>query len=311
MNYDKIGIFIQKKRKEKKLTQTQLAEKIGVTDKAISKWERGHGFPDVSILEILSNELGCSVLELLKGREIENEMIPITEANDYVRGSMQISREVTKNRFVSIINKVIATSIVFLVILLTYLNINQLIYINRKNTIKINATDNKDVSDKEKIIEKNLKIIKDNRGKFSNDDHSFIYARLVSMFDSMKNRKLYKYVRNREDIVYSVNDIIILSEGEIRFSEINLTTRLKEYVDNAMIEHYQEMVNNEWAASLLLVNNLSTYTSYQYRLTYGNNNCVYGSGNDDINSLIYNMRYDISRLVYLTELVMEVGEIYE
>ena len=41
MNYDKIGSFIQQKRKDKNLTQKQLAEKIGVTDRAISKWERG------------------------------------------------------------------------------------------------------------------------------------------------------------------------------------------------------------------------------------------------------------------------------
>lgn len=57
MNYDKIGSFIQQKRKDKGLTQKQLAEKLGVTDRAISKWERGQGCPDVSILEILSKEL--------------------------------------------------------------------------------------------------------------------------------------------------------------------------------------------------------------------------------------------------------------
>ena len=96
MNYDKIGSFIQQKRKDKGRTQKQLAEKLGVTDRAISKWERGQGCPDVSILEILSKELGCSILELLKGREIENEVIPVTEADDYVRDSMNISKQITK-----------------------------------------------------------------------------------------------------------------------------------------------------------------------------------------------------------------------
>lgn len=311
MNYDKIGSFIQQKRKEKNLTQKQLAEKIGLTDRAISKWERGQGCPDVSILEILSNELGCSVLELLKGREIENEVIPITEADDYVKGSMQISSEIAKNKIISMINKIIVTSIIFTVLLLTYLNINQLIYISRKNTMKIDLADSKYIEEKEEIIEKNLKIISNNQGKFSKDDHSFIYTRLITMFDSLKNRKLYKYVRTKEDIVYTVNDIIILSEGEIRYSEINLTNTLKEYVDNDMIAHYQEMVINNWTASLLYVNNLSTYTSYQYRLYYGDDNYIYNSGNDDIKSLIYNMKSEISRLAYLTEVVMEVGEIHE
>ena len=67
MNYEKIGEFIALKRKEKNLTQKDLAKKIGVTDKAVSRWERGIGCPDVSILEILSKELDVFVLELLKG----------------------------------------------------------------------------------------------------------------------------------------------------------------------------------------------------------------------------------------------------
>ena len=113
MNYDKIGSFIQQKRKDKGLTQKQLAEKLGVTDRAISKWERGQGCPDVSILEILSKEFGCSILELLKGREIENEVIPVTEADDYVRGSMNISKQITKEKVISIINKIIVIYIVY------------------------------------------------------------------------------------------------------------------------------------------------------------------------------------------------------
>ena len=49
MNYEKIGEFISSKRKEKNMTQSDLAKKLGVTDKAVSKWERGLGCPDVSL----------------------------------------------------------------------------------------------------------------------------------------------------------------------------------------------------------------------------------------------------------------------
>ena len=101
MNYDKIGKFIQEKRKEKNLTQKELAEKLGVTDRAVSKWERGVGCPDVSILEILSKELDCSILEILKGRKIENEIIKVTEADDYVKDSMNISKQITKEKVIS------------------------------------------------------------------------------------------------------------------------------------------------------------------------------------------------------------------
>ena len=103
MNYDKIGEFIASKRKEKNMTQSDLAKKLGVTDKAVSKWERGLGCPDVSILELLSKELDVSILELLKGREIENEVIKVTEADDYIKESFTVSKEMTKKKISKIL----------------------------------------------------------------------------------------------------------------------------------------------------------------------------------------------------------------
>lgn len=68
-----IGEFIKKQRTVKNLTQKQLAEKLGVTDKAISRWETGKGVPDVSLLIPLSNALEVSVHEILLGEKIEEE----------------------------------------------------------------------------------------------------------------------------------------------------------------------------------------------------------------------------------------------
>lgn len=68
-----IGEFIKKQRTVKNLTQKQLAEKLGVTDKAISRWETGKGIPDVSLLIPLSNALEVSVHEILLGEKIEEE----------------------------------------------------------------------------------------------------------------------------------------------------------------------------------------------------------------------------------------------
>lgn len=58
MNQEKIGKFILKLRKEKNMTQKELANKIGVTDRAISKWENGRGLPDLSLMKPLCDELG-------------------------------------------------------------------------------------------------------------------------------------------------------------------------------------------------------------------------------------------------------------
>ena len=71
MNAEKTGEFIAKIRGELGLTQRELADRIGVTDKAVSKWETGRGVPDVGILEILAGELGVSVTELMNGEKLD------------------------------------------------------------------------------------------------------------------------------------------------------------------------------------------------------------------------------------------------
>ncbi len=75
MDQIKIGKFITNLRKEKNLTQNELAEKLGITDRAISKWENGRGLPEISLLKPLCDELGISVNELLSGERIEKENI--------------------------------------------------------------------------------------------------------------------------------------------------------------------------------------------------------------------------------------------
>lgn len=69
MDLEKIGNFIAKCRKEKNLTQNQLAEKLCVTDKAVSKWECGKGLPDISIMMDLCNLLGINIIDLLTGEK--------------------------------------------------------------------------------------------------------------------------------------------------------------------------------------------------------------------------------------------------
>ncbi len=71
MNQIKIGRFIAECRKKTNLTQMQLAEKLGITDKAISKWERGMAMPDTSIMLQLCDILGISVNELLSGEKLD------------------------------------------------------------------------------------------------------------------------------------------------------------------------------------------------------------------------------------------------
>ena len=82
MNQMKIGKFIASMRKEQGLSQKQLAERIGVTDKTISKWETGNRLPDASILLKLSQELHIDVNELLAGEAFSSKEF---SAEEYVK----------------------------------------------------------------------------------------------------------------------------------------------------------------------------------------------------------------------------------
>ena len=73
MDQIKIGKFIADERKRKGYTQKQLSEKLEISDKTISKWERGNGFPEVSLLLPLCNELEITVNELLSGERVSEE----------------------------------------------------------------------------------------------------------------------------------------------------------------------------------------------------------------------------------------------
>ena len=93
------GTFLQTRRKELGLTQSQLGEKLGVTDKAISRWERGVGFPDISLLEPLAQALDVSVTELMRSERLEQEAIPAQTADEAVIQTVDLAQEQSRNRF--------------------------------------------------------------------------------------------------------------------------------------------------------------------------------------------------------------------
>ena len=313
MNYDKIGKFIQEKRKEKNLTQKALAEKLGVTDRAVSKWERGIGCPDVSILEILSKELDCSILEILKGRKIENEIIKVTEADDYVKDSMNISKQTTKEKIISYINKVLVTTIIFIVLLLSYLNIVQIKYLNTEYQYKTEYYENKKIQESINTLEKNINIIKNNQGKYSNEDYQKITSQLENMDKIIKSSKIYDYISNRKEITYTLNDLIKFNDlYELMSEHYELTRILEKYTDSSKMETYRNFISNVEILSNYQTTNMELYETFLYKLNpFERESKFYHIENRYIRNIILRARKEISELTFLTELVIEVGEIHE
>lgn len=92
MDIIKTGNFIKELRTEKCLTQKELSEKLNVSTAAVSKWENGKGFPDISILEQLSSELGVSITELIKGERTEENI----ESDSVAKEIIEISKKEMK-----------------------------------------------------------------------------------------------------------------------------------------------------------------------------------------------------------------------
>ncbi|MBR4993172.1 MAG: helix-turn-helix transcriptional regulator, partial [Lachnospiraceae bacterium] len=75
MNQYVTGASIKELRERKKMTQFQFADILGVSDKAVSKWETGKGYPDITMLEPIAKALGVSLTELISGTQIQNKNV--------------------------------------------------------------------------------------------------------------------------------------------------------------------------------------------------------------------------------------------
>lgn len=93
MDAEKLGAFIAENRKANGMTQADLAMKLRVTDKAVSRWERGIGFPDINTIEPLAHALGVSVLEIMKSEKMEHNHYSDVEAVEMMKSAVEIEKE--------------------------------------------------------------------------------------------------------------------------------------------------------------------------------------------------------------------------
>lgn len=92
MDAQKMGSFIAQRRKELGLTQNELAQKLHVTDKAVSRWERGVGLPDINILEPLAQALSVNLIELVQAKSSQQDTISVLEAEMIISDTIALSR---------------------------------------------------------------------------------------------------------------------------------------------------------------------------------------------------------------------------
>lgn len=153
MNQERIGKFIRELRKDKGITQQELAKKLGVTDKAISKWENGRCLMDISFLKPLSEILEVSIVELLSGEKIKKEDINKSSINVVEKTLSYADEKIKKNK----IRWSIIITLCVIIFILSTIGLYKLVLIS---IYKVEPPENYEQVIKGLSLDKELKIYK-------------------------------------------------------------------------------------------------------------------------------------------------------
>lgn len=290
MDYEKIGKFIATSRKKQGLTQKELANLLNITDRAVSKWERGKGCPDVSLLEELSKILNVSIIELLKGEKINNREKIKKEELLY---SMNYVKNIDKNKINNTINIVIITLISIIILLLLFNNLKISMLFNYKYYPNIMFVDNKNIFEE---LETKINLINNNQEKYKFQE----LEQIISIINKYKDEDRITY----EKEYYTYNDIkkIILRDD---FNDISKVLKLTIYNKfnnitwNNDIEYFIDSYYEDGNIIKNFINN-----SYKYDYIYNKEENI---GNE-LKSLIY-YKYYVHSIIL--EDIINGGEINE
>lgn len=195
MTPEEIGSRIKEARKNKKMTQADLAEKLFVSDKAVSKWERGICFPDLSLLIPLAEELDISLYELLKGEKIEENKIDETLKEAIILSNNEIKKN--KKNLSAIFMTIIIAILIVLLPIIAILN-------NHKEKLELQAM----IEEDNRYTMYTISDYLDDKTNLTTHDGSHIEAILS---------KLPLYYPNRE---FDLNDFEITFKYNIDYEEI-------------------------------------------------------------------------------------------
>ncbi len=310
MNYEKIGLFIKEKRKELNLTQKELASKLSITDKAISKWERGLGFPDVSLLEDLSTTLNISILELIKGESIDDDIK--IETDNYIKETLSITESEHLRKRKELINKILSFIIIGISTLIVILNIIQIINLNQSYSRTINSHDKEYLNNKLNIIESKYNLINNNIGKFQEGDYKVIIYYLNDLINDLKSEDIV----NKNTVNYKTFDLYMLEyTRHFKYNSnnvYNIIQILSKYTDNELLISYSALYSQ--TSDNLTANDINHNYSItdvaKYKILNNDNN-YYFSNNNYITIKEKYLNYKMSNLIFLENIIIEVGDINE
>ena len=212
MNQEKIGKFILSLRKKKNMTQQELANKINVSDKTISKWENGRGMPDLSLIKPLCDELNITINELLSGETISKENYQEKFEENILNTINYTEKEIKKNNK---IYKIIISTIVTLILIIALMFFIDVKRMNQNKPVLF-STWGYEYTPSIKIKEveiyqtiKNYLIKKSDEEKHYENSKSFVSMKIYLLKEDRNENKYYVYAWVNTSSYYLENNILI------------------------------------------------------------------------------------------------------
>lgn len=299
MDNQKIGNFIANIRKEKNLTQKDLADKLNITNQAISKWERGKGCPDISLLDNLSKILDVSILEILKGRRLDKD--ERLENKDLIE-TMTFTEDNFKNKIKKLSNIVAISIFVFIILLIAFFNIKSYYHMNK--TYKNNNDKEINLSIFNNIDNK-VDLILNNKGNYIDEEYDII-LNYVKAIKDLTNTNNTKKIIKKESFTYKeltefYNDISLY---EIIGYDFDLNSKVYKVLVNYDINKLDNMLkfNKLMNFCIEILNNNNLYQLHHNNVSIDKNVV------DNIFNFIQ-IQYTSYNLIL--DDIIEVGEIHE
>ena len=251
MDPKKTGMIILEARKRLKMTQKDLADKLYVSDKAVSKWERGLCFPDISVLIPLTEILNISLYDLLRGEKVNKKEVEETLKNTINYSNNEINRK--KKKYM-----VISSIIIFIIVLISVISVlfmsdNEISAIVDRDTIHtINyysdykTTLNNTNGEKLELIFMKLPLRwKERQFEVSGDTIKINYG--VSYKDVVKAYDDENYVKeamiNMASVIFTtVTDVDLV---EIRYIDYRYSISREKLQDAYDISSFEEVIDND------------------------------------------------------------------
>ena len=251
MDPKKTGIIISDARKKLKITQKELADKLYVSDKAVSKWERGLCFPDISVLIPLTEILNISLYDLLRGEKVNKKEVEETLKNTINYSNSEIKRK--KKKYIIISSLIIFVIVLSSIISLALIRDNDISAIVDRDVIHtINyysdyktTLDNKNGEKLELII---MKLpLRWKERQFETEDNAIKINYSVSYKDVVKAYNDENYVKealiNIATVIFTtVSDVDTV---EIKFSDYKYSISKEKLQKAYNISDFKEVIEND------------------------------------------------------------------